>query len=260
MVSATNIVRLESVSVAYGATTILQSIDLQIEHARLTAIMGPSGCGKTPLLRTMTGQVGLSAGKLQVFDTPLSHTKPSVWQPLRLQMGMLFQSGALLSDYSVFDNVALPLRQHTALTEQAIRDLVLMRLASVGMLHAAQKLPNELSGGMARRAALARALIMDPKLLLLDEPFAGQDPETLRSLMALFRRTVDTLGVAAVLVSHDIQEALEIADYVYVLAAGKVAAAGTPAEIHNSQLPLVRSFLGDGPEAVPLDALPELLA
>lgn len=256
----TVIANIDKASVVIDAKPILREISAQVHAGALTAIMGPSGSGKTTLLRALTGQVRLASGELSLFGTPMHAARRRQWDAVRLRMGVLFQSGALLSDYSVFDNVAFALRQHTNLDAAQISDIVRMRLASVNMLAAQDKMPSELSGGMARRAALARALVMDPEVVFLDEPFAGQDPETLRSLMTLFRSSVDTLGVAAVLVSHDIEEALQIADYVYVLAEGRIVEQGPPQQIYDSGVPLVRAFLGEATDRdMASDVLQELL-
>jgi phospholipid/cholesterol/gamma-HCH transport system ATP-binding protein len=210
--------------------------------------MGPSGTGKTTLLHLIGGLLTADSGSVHVFDEnpkELSHKRLFA---LRRRMGVLFQTGALFTDLNVFDNVAYPLREHTGLVESAIRDIVLMKLEAVGLRGAEFLMPSELSGGMARRVALARAIALDPEIMLYDEPFTGQDPISLGVLLKLIRTLNDALGLTSVLVTHDVQEALSIADYVYIISGGRVIGQGTPAEIKQDTSPLVLQFIKGAPD------------
>jgi phospholipid/cholesterol/gamma-HCH transport system ATP-binding protein len=241
--SLTDIVVLEAVMYQRAARVILSDINISISRGKITAIMGPSGCGKTTLLRLIGAQLTPEQGRVTVDGYDLATLSRSDLYNLRTRMGMLFQSGALFSDLSVFENVAFPLREHTNLDEAMIRDLVLIKLEAVGLRGAANMMPANLSGGMARRVALARAVALDPSLILYDEPFTGQDPLSMGVLMRLIRSLNDNLGMSTVLVSHDIHETLAIADYVYLLADTRVIGHGTPAEINGSDNPWIRQFI-----------------
>ncbi len=230
--------------------TIFDEIDLDIPVGKITAIMGPSGTGKTTLLRLIGGQLLPDTGTIHVDGESVSQLSRRSLFELRKRMGMLFQSGALLTDLSVFDNVAFPLREHTDLPEIIIHHLVLMKLNSVGLRGAHALMPNELSGGMARRVALARTIALDPMMIMYDEPFAGQDPISMGVLVKLIKLLNSTLNMTSIVVSHDIHETASIADYIYILSGGKVIAFGTPGEIKESESAQVQQFmqgLADGP-------------
>ena len=250
--AADAVVSLEGVSYAVGGRSIFDRLDIGIERGKVTAIMGPSGTGKTTLLRLITGQIRADAGRIQVDGTDVGTLNNDGLYTLRRGMGMLFQNGALLTDLDVYENVAFPLREHTNLPESLIARIVLMKLHAVGLRGAARLMPGELSGGMARRVALARAIVMDPKLLIYDEPFAGLDPIALGVVLRLIRDTNDALGITSIVVSHDVHEISALADRAYLLSGGRVVAAGTPAELNADASPIVRQFMGglpDGPVA-----------
>ncbi len=231
-----------------GSRAIFDGVDIDVQAGRVTAIMGPSGSGKTTLLRLIGGQLPPHAGSVRVEGHEISAlSRPDLYR-LRRRMGMLFQSGALFTDLSVFDNVAFPIREHTDLPEPLVRDLVLLKLQAVGLRGARSLMPSELSGGMARRVALARAITLDPVLVMYDEPFTGQDPITMGVLVTLIRRLNDLLGLTSIVVSHDVQETMAIADYVYVLADGRVIAHGTPDDLRDSSSEWVRQFLDATPD------------
>ncbi len=231
-----------------GDRAIFDGVDLDVSAGRVTAIMGPSGSGKTTLLRLIGGQLRPHAGSVRVEGQEVAALpRPGLYR-LRRRMGMLFQSGALFTDLSVFDNVAFPIREHTGLPEPLVRDLVLLKLQAVGLRGARHLMPAELSGGMARRVALARAIALDPVLVMYDEPFTGQDPITMGVLVTLIRRLNDLLGLTSIVVSHDVHETMAIADYVYVLADGRVIAEGTPDELRDSSSEWVRQFLDARPD------------
>lgn len=241
---------IQNMSFYRGSRAIYDNVTIQIPKGKITAVMGPSGTGKTTLLRLIGGQLKADKGNVRLVGRDISEMSRSELYAARKKMGMLFQSGALFSDISVFDNVAFPLREHTNYTESMIHDIVLMKLQSVGLRGAASLMPAELSGGMARRAALARAIALDPELVMYDEPFAGQDPISMGVVVELIKRLNESVGITSVLVSHDVQESLSIADYVYILSGGGVVANGTPEEIQQSQDERVKQFLGglpDGP-------------
>ncbi|MDR1423271.1 MAG: ABC transporter ATP-binding protein [Azoarcus sp.] len=237
------VVRLEQVRFAYGEREILRGVDFAVHRGQLVAIMGGSGSGKTTLLRLIGGQLHANAGKVTVAGQDLGALSTSALYALRRRMGMLFQFGALFTDMSVFDNVAFPLREHTDLPFELIRDLVLMKLHAVGLRGAAALMPSELSGGMARRVALARAVALDPLLVLYDEPFAGLDPISLGVTGQLIRQLNDALGAASIMVTHDVRVSLELVDYVYFVSDGVIVARGTPEEIRASDDPFVHQFV-----------------
>ncbi len=245
-----SLIQIADLSFSHGDRLLYDNISLIIPRGKITAFMGPSGIGKTTLLRLIGGQLRPDSGKV-LFDGIDVPTLPrqELYQ-LRKRMSMLFQSGALFTGLNVFDNVAFPLREHTTLPEELIRTLVLMKLECVGLRGAAQLMPSELSGGMARRAALARAIALDPELIMYDEPFAGQDPITMAVLVKLISQLNKTLGLTSVIVSHDVTEVLSIADYVYLIANRKIVAHGTPEQLRDEANPEVVQFvqgLPDGP-------------
>jgi phospholipid/cholesterol/gamma-HCH transport system ATP-binding protein len=228
---------------------ILDSISLTIPRGKITAIMGPSGCGKTTLLRLIGGQLlPKPGGEVFVENLDITQLDRNALFKIRRKMGMLFQSGALFTDLSVFDNVAFPLREHTHLPESLITDLVLMKLEAVGLRGARKLMPSELSGGMARRAALARAIALDPDIVMYDEPFAGQDPISMGVLVKLIKLLNDTLGVTSIIVSHDVHETLSIADYIYIIADAKIVGQGTPEEIKQHGSEWVQQFVNGHPD------------
>ena len=233
-----------------GGRPVFAGLDMDIPRGRITAVMGPSGTGKTTLLRLITGQVRADSGSVVVAGQELRGMRRADLYVLRRRMGMLFQNGALLTDLSVFENVAFPLREHTDLPERLIRQLVLTKLQAVGLRGAAELVPAELSGGMSRRVALARAIVMDPEILIYDEPFVGLDPISLGVILRLIRRLNDALGITSIVVSHDVQEISTVADVVFLLSGGKVVARGTPQELQSFPSDVVRQFIGglaDGP-------------
>ncbi len=244
------LVKIRGLSYARGDRVIFSEIDLDIMPGKVTAILGPSGGGKTTLLRLIGGQLEPASGTVEVFGQNVQHMTASELLATRKKMGVLFQSGALLTDLDVFDNVAFPLREHTRLPESMIRSVVLMKLEVVGLRNARHFYPRELSGGMARRAALARAIALDPVMVLYDEPFAGQDPISMGILVRLIRELNQTLGLTSVIVSHDVIETASIADTMYLIADGKVAGSGTPTAMQTSTSAAVDQFMHgipDGP-------------
>lgn len=244
------IVQIRGLRYFRGSRPIFDGVDIDIFRGKLTAIMGPSGTGKTTLLRLIGGQLRPDAGSIVVDGEHVEKLDHKDLYQLRKRMGMLFQNGALLTDINVFENVAYPLREHTRLTESMIRDLVLMKLQAVGLRGAHQLMPNELSGGMSRRVALARAITLDPMMILYDEPFTGQDPISMGVLVSLLKKLNDALNLTSVLVSHDVKETLSIADYAYVISEGKVVEHGTAEAIKNSNSEWVHQFIhgeSDGP-------------
>jgi phospholipid/cholesterol/gamma-HCH transport system ATP-binding protein len=244
------LVECRHLSFGYGARRILEDVSFSVPRGKVTALMGASGGGKTTVLRLIGGQVRPQQGELLFDGADVAAMDRDGLFQIRRRMGMLFQFGALFTDLSVFDNVAFPLREHAGLPEALVRDIVLMKLNAVGLRGARDLMPSEISGGMARRVALARAIALDPDLVMYDEPFAGLDPISLGTAAQLIRRLNDTLGITSIVVSHDLEETLHIADQVIVLANGKVAAQGTPAEVRASADPLVHQFvnaLPDGP-------------
>ncbi len=244
------LVNIENLHFTYDGRPVLQGINMKIPRGKVVAIMGGSGCGKTTLLRCIGGQLRPSGGRVRVAQHQVSEMSLVELYRLRRHMGMLFQFGALFTDMSVFENVAFPMREHTDLSEEIIRDLVLMKLEAVGLRGASSLMPGELSGGMARRVALARALALDPMLVMYDEPFTGLDPIALGVIGQLIRKLNDALGATSIMVTHDIHESLLIVDYIYFLNGGRVVAEGTPDEIRASTDPFVHQFVyaeADGP-------------
>lgn len=246
--SSENLVEVENVAFGYGDRPILTNINLKARRGQVVAIMGSSGCGKTTLLRLIGGQLIPGQGRIKVAGESVAALDQAGLFALRRKIGMLFQFGALFTDMSVFDNVAFPLREHSDLPADMIRDLVLMKLHAVGLRGAAALMPSELSGGMARRVALARAIALDPMLIMYDEPFAGLDPISLGVTGQLIRNLADTLGLTSLVVTHDIQESLKIVDYVYFISNGVIEAEGTPDEIRASTQPYVHQFIHGEPD------------
>ena len=241
-------VLIRDLSFAYDRRPVLTGINMVIPRGAVVAIMGLSGCGKTTTLRLIGGQLKPTSGEVRVAGQVVHELDDAGLYALRRRMGMLFQFGALFTDLSVFDNVAFPLREHSGLPEEMIRDLVLMKLNAVGLRGAHHLMPAELSGGMARRVALARAIALDPLLIMYDEPFAGLDPISLSIIGALIRKLNDALGISSIIVTHDIQESLKIVDYIYFMADGKVVAEGTAEDIRRSQEPFVHQFIWGEPD------------
>ena len=249
---ATALIECRNLSFGYGDRRILDDLSFTVPRGKVTALMGASGGGKTTVLRLIGGQQRAQKGELTFEGQEIGALDATGLYAIRRRMGMLFQFGALFTDLSVFDNVAFPLREHTDLSETLVRDIVLMKLNAVGLRGARDLMPSEISGGMARRVALARAIALDPELVMYDEPFAGLDPISLGTAAQLIRRLNDTLGITSIVVSHDLEETFAIADQVIVLANGKVAAQGTPQEVMASIDPLVDQFVhakADGPVA-----------
>ncbi|HEY4999955.1 MAG TPA: ABC transporter ATP-binding protein [Usitatibacter sp.] len=244
------LVDVESVNFAYDRRPILKGISMRVPRGKVVAIMGASGSGKTTLLRLIGGQLKPASGTLRVSGELVQELDDAALYSLRRRMSMLFQFGALFTDMDVFENVAFPLREHTTLPEAMIRDLVLMKLEAVGMRGAWRLRPAELSGGMARRVALARAVVLDPSLVMYDEPFAGLDPIALAVIGQLIRKLNDALGSTSIIVTHDVVESLHIVDYLYFISDGVIVGEGTPDEIRRSELPYVHQFVHgeiDGP-------------
>ena len=253
-ISPSPLVEFKDVSFAYPASAgdrlILGKVSFSVPRGKVTALMGASGGGKTTVLRLIGGQQKASSGEVLFDGQNVGKMNQPALYEARRRMGMLFQFGALFTDSSVFDNVAFPLREHTRLDEALIRDIVLMKLNAVGLRGARDLMPSEVSGGMARRVALARAIVLDPELIMYDEPFSGLDPISLGTAAQLIRQLNDTLGITSIVVSHDLDETFRIADQVIILANGGVAAQGTPDEVRHSTDPLVHQFvnaLSEGP-------------
>jgi phospholipid/cholesterol/gamma-HCH transport system ATP-binding protein len=242
------LVEIDNLEFSYGATPLLKQINMRFGRRQVIAVMGGSGSGKTTLLRLIGGQLRAAAGDIRIDGQSLCGLTRDELYAARRRMGMLFQFGALFTDLSVYDNVAFPLREHTDLDASMIHDLVLMKLQAVGLRGAHGLRPSQISGGMARRVALARAVALDPRLIMYDEPFAGLDPISLGVTANLIRRLNDALGATSVLVTHDVHESLAIADYVYFVARGAIAAEGRPDDLLASTDPFVRQFLDAAPD------------
>jgi len=248
--AADNVVVLRGVHYAVDDKPVFRGLDVSMCRGSVTAIMGPSGTGKTTLLRLITGQIKADAGEVLVDGLEVARLGRLDLYALRRRMGMLFQNGALLTDLDVFENVAFPLREHTRLPESLLRIIVLTKLHAVGLRGAAALMPQQLSGGMARRVALARAIVMDPEILIYDEPFAGLDPISMGVVMRLIRSLNEALGITSIVVSHDVREIAQIADESYLLSEGQVVASGSPQQLRDHPSPIVKQFmegLADGP-------------
>ena len=245
-----NLVHIRDLHFGYNARPILSGLTMQFPKGAVIAVMGGSGSGKTTVLRLIGGQLRAQSGGLTVGGLEVASLGTRDLYTMRRRIGMLFQHGALFTDLTVFDNVAFPLRENTRLPETMIHDLVLMKLHAVGLSNAAALKPAEISGGMARRVALARAVALDPQLIMYDEPFAGLDPISMGVTANLIRKLNDALGSTSIVVSHDVHESFSIADYVYFLSQGKIVAQGTPTQMHESDDPYVKQFVNaeaDGP-------------
>lgn len=238
-----SLVALRNVTFGYGERTILRNLSLSVPRGKVTALMGASGGGKTTVLRLIGGQCRAQQGQVLFDGQDVAQMDPAALYAARRRMGMLFQFGALFTDMDVFDNVAFPLREHTQLPPFMVRDIVLMKLHAVGLRGARELMPSEISGGMARRVALARAMALDPELLMYDEPFAGLDPISLGTSARLIRTLNDAMGLTTILVSHDVEETFRVSDHVVILGAGGVAAQGTPEEVMQHPDPLVQQFV-----------------
>jgi phospholipid/cholesterol/gamma-HCH transport system ATP-binding protein len=245
-----NLVEIHDLHFSYGTRSILSGLRMDFPRGKVVAVMGGSGSGKTTILRLIGGQLQAQKGRIQFDGQAVNARDSKLMYEMRRRMGMLFQHGALFTDLTVYENVAFPLREHTRLPEELIRDLVLMKLHAVGLRNAAYLKPSEISGGMARRVALARAIALDPQLIMYDEPFAGLDPISMGVAANLIRRLNDALGSTSIVVSHDVHETFLIADHVYFLSQGKIVAHGTPQEMLSSEDPYVKQFVhaeADGP-------------
>ena len=245
-----NMVEIRNLKYSRNSHVVFEGVDITVPRGKITAVMGPSGSGKTTLLRLIDGQLTPDEGSVLVEGESIASLSRERLYQIRTKMGMLFQSSALFTDISVFENVAFPLREHTNLPESMLHDLVLMKLQAVGLRGARDLMPSELSGGMGRRVALARALALDPSLIMFDEPFTGQDPISMGILVQLIRLLNDALKMTTIIVSHDVQETLSIADYIYVIADGRVIGSGTPEALKQNGTAWVQQFiqgLPDGP-------------
>jgi phospholipid/cholesterol/gamma-HCH transport system ATP-binding protein len=252
-----NLIEIKDLMYSRGARVIFKDLNLTIKRGEITALMGPSGTGKTTLLRLITRQLVPQQGAIFVDGVDIASLNWNEIYELRKRFGMLFQNGALLTDINVFENVAFPLREHTKLSNRLIRHIVLTKLHAVGLRGAADMMPAELSGGMARRVALARAMVMDPEILIYDEPFVGLDPISMGVIVRLVRRMNDVLDITSIIVSHDVAEVSTVADRSYLISDGKVAASGSPDELNSAKSELVRQFMhgmADGPVAFHFDA------
>lgn len=243
-----NIVEIKELAFSYGKNVIFRNVNLAIPRGKVVGIMGASGCGKTTLMRLIGGQLKPSHGQVKVMGKVVHELNREDLFQLRHKMGMQFQQGGLFTDLSVFENMAFQMREKTKLPEDMINDLVLMKLNAVGLRGAAGLMPAELSGGMSRRVGLARAIALDPALIMYDEPFSGLDPISCNVIGNLIRRLNDALGVTSIVVSYDAQEALKVVDYVYFIADGEIAAEGSTADVKASQDPFVHQFIGGEPD------------
>jgi len=252
-----NLIEIEGLMYSRGQRVIFEDLDLTIKRGEVTALMGPSGTGKTTLLRLITRQLVPQKGRILVDGVDIASLSRRKLYEMRQRFGMLFQNGALLTDINVFENVAFPLREHTKLSNRLIRHIVLTKLHAVGLRGAADMMPAELSGGMARRVALARAMAMDPEILIYDEPFVGLDPISMGVIVRLVRRMNDALDITSIIVSHDVAQVATVADRSFLISDGKVAASGSPDELVATTSELVRQFMhgmADGPVAFHFDA------
>lgn len=248
----TNLVKIADLTFSRQERCIFDGVNMEVRRGKITAIMGPSGSGKTTLLRLIGAQLQPDSGSILVDGVNIHTLSRKALYKARRKMGLLFQSSALFTDLSVFDNVAFPLREHTALNPAMIRDIVLMKLEAVGLRGVASSMPAELSGGMMRRVALARTIVLDPELMMYDEPFTGQDPISMGVLVRLIKRLNQLLGTTTVIVSHDVEETCSIADYVYLIAGGRLIGQGTPAELKESKEPHIHQFMhGEADGVVP---------
>jgi phospholipid/cholesterol/gamma-HCH transport system ATP-binding protein len=253
------LIKIRGLKFSRGSRVIFENIDMDIPRTGMTAIMGPSGTGKTTLLKLIGGQLQPDAGSIEVDGYNVHSLKTKDLYALRKRMGMLFQSGALLTDLSVFENVAYPIREHTRVSESMLRQLVLMKLNAVGLRGAAELMPSELSGGMARRVAMARAIALDPMMIMYDEPFTGQDPISKGVLVKLIKTLNDALNLCSIVVSHDVDETMSIADYIYILSSGTVVEHGSPDDMLKSDSEWTKQFvegLADGPVPFHYEARP----
>lgn len=240
--------QLKNVYKSFNKTDVITGIDLDIEHGEFVVFVGPSGCGKSTLLRMIGGQLRPKRGHVKVGGQVVHKLDADGLYTMRRKMGMMFQVSGLFSDLSVYENIAFPMREHTALPEELIRELVLMKLNAVGLRGAHDLMPGDLSGGMSRRVALARAIAMDPMLAMYDEPFAGLDPISLNVIADLIRRLNDSLGTTSIVVTYDVNEALKIADHIYIIGDGVLAGEGTPEQMRNSEDPFVYQFIHAQPD------------
>ena len=243
-----HIVEISGLAFSYGTNRIFRDVNLKIPRGKVVGIMGASGCGKTTLMRLIGGQLHPARGEVKVMGQTVNRLGRSELFELRRKMGMQFQQGGLFTDLSVFDNLAFPMREKTALSEDMINDMVLMKLNAVGLRGASHLMPAELSGGMTRRVGLARAIALDPDLIMYDEPFAGLDPISCNVIGNLIRKLNDALGVTSIVVSYDAVEALKVVDYLYFISDGVIAAEGSTEEVKSSQDPFVRQFIGGEPD------------
>ena len=254
-----NVVEIDNLHFAYGANVIFRGLSLKVPRGKLVAILGSSGSGKSTLLKLIGGQVKPSSGAVRVAGQVVHELDTGALYKLRLKMGMMFQTSGLFSDLNVYENVAFALREHTDLPEELIRRLVLMKLHAVGLRGASRLMPPDLSGGMSRRVALARAIATEPMLAMYDEPFAGLDPISLNVIAQLIRRLNDALGTTSIVVTYDVSESLKLVDFIYVIADGVLAGSGTPAELLSSEDPFLKQFLHalpDGPVKFDMPARP----
>lgn len=246
----TDLVDIRGLHFSRDDRVIFENIDIRIQRGKITAIMGPSGTGKTTLLRLIAAQLAPDQGSVIVDGQPIHQLSVKQLYAARRKMGMLFQNAALFTNLNVFENVAFPLREHTRLPESIIRDVVLMKLEAVGLRGARRLMANELSGGMARRVALARAIALDPQLIMYDEPFAGQDPISMGVLIKLIKTLNQVLGMTSIVVSHDVHETASIADYIYVISQGRIVGEGVPSQVMHDANPEVKQFMRGLPDGI----------